>query len=105
MLKKLVVLFAALVLAAACSAPPAPKAAEAEQPYFDAAKADALVPGKSTREDARELLGAPYPDDPRKSDERWTYMYTLKRQLVLTFRGGVLSSKEWSEEYGIGGGK
>lgn len=103
MMRKLLTLVCALLITAACSAPPAAKPVEGEKPYFDAAKADALVPGKSTREDARRLLGEPYADDPRKSDDLWTYMYTLKRQLVLTFKGGVLAGKEWSEEYGIGG--
>lgn len=100
-MKKILALLAALLLTIACSTQPTAKTADESKPFFDIAKADALTPGQTTREEVRATLGEPYPD-PLKTDERWTYMYTYQRQLVLIFKSGVLVEKKWSEEHGIG---
>jgi hypothetical protein len=72
-----------------------------EKTYFAAETADVLQPGHSTRADVERVLGMPYID---KQDEegrlQYVYMYTLKRQLLLSFDGEVLAAKKWSEAYG-----
>jgi len=101
--RELLAVALAIGLMAACSSAPSEKAAEAQKPFFDAAVVDTFTPGKTTQADIRAALGEPYPE-PQKSPERWTYMYTYRRQIVFTFKDGVLTGKTWSEEYGIGVG-
>ncbi len=99
-----------VILLAACSSAPtaqkvAPQAVADEKPYFDASLVEELIVGKSTQKDVLVVMGPPYPDDPEKETGRLVYMYTLKRQVIFTFDGVVLKSKEWTDIYGIHMGK
>lgn len=94
-------LLALLVLAVSCSTVRVEKAPAPPRTFFDAAVVEGFVVGKSTQNEVRQALGEPYPD-PLKSEKRWTYLYTHQKQIVLSFEGGILTGKQWSEQYGIG---
>ena len=99
-MRKLGVLFTLLVLAFACSTTQVQKIAEPDKTFFDAATVDSFILRKTTQQEVRKALGEPYPD-PLKTDNRWTYMYTYQKQIILFFENGILTDKKWSEEYGI----
>ena len=103
-MKKIALVIIAIFLLAACSTTQVSKSDKTGETFFDAEIVETLIPGKTTQEEVRERLGEPYPD-PLKTPERWTYMYTYQKQIIFTFEDGVLKSKQWSEEFGIGAGK
>jgi hypothetical protein len=99
-------LLSALLFVAACTTAPvrqeAPRSVSpSEKPYFDAALADKLTVGTSTRKDVLNVMGRPYADDPRKETGRLVYRHTDMTQLVFEFSGDVLKAKLWGDIYGI----
>ena len=100
-MKSLSALLVCLLVIVGCSTAPKMQSTKADKTFFDAEVVETFILGKTTQMQIREALGAPYPD-PLKTPERWTYMYTYKRQIIFTFDKEVLTGKKWSEEYGIG---
>ena len=103
---RILALLSAVLFFVACSTVPvqervSDKASPTEKPYFDAALANTLTVGKSTRREVLEVMGPPYSDDPRKETGRLVYMHTQMTQVVFEFDGDVLKAKLWGDIYGI----
>jgi outer membrane protein assembly factor BamE (lipoprotein component of BamABCDE complex) len=94
-------LLGVIILLASCATVDPSRTVQEEGALFDASVVETLEPGTSTRSFVLDKMGRPFIDVPLDDGRiQWVYMYTTKKQVLVTFEGDVLDEWSWSEKYG-----